>query len=175
MDENSLTFVGMAKAGDAEAFGELYAMVWKDLYRAALYALGSREDAEDAVQETALEAYRSIGSLRDESAFRYWIFTILMRSCRRRFKALAASRRSVALDELDETGLVASAGNPDQRLELRRALLGIRPEERLVVILSFIGGYTSGELAHILKRPGSTVRSQLHRGLGKLRNILGEE
>lgn len=175
MNENSLAFVGRAKSGDTEAFGQLYSMVWKELYRAALYALGNREDAEDAVQETAVEAYRSIRSLRDESAFRSWIFTILMRSCRRRFRSLATARRGITLEELDEVGLAASTDNPDQRLELRKALLGLRPDERLVVILSVIGNYSSSELAHVLKRPSSTVRSQLHRGLGKLRHILCEE
>lgn len=65
-----------ARDGDAQAFGDLYAMVWRDLYRFAYYYLGNEEDAEDAVQETAMEAYKGISRLKDPAAFKGWIFTI---------------------------------------------------------------------------------------------------
>ena len=58
MNDDFIEQVQRAAAGDAAAFGVLDEQVYTDLYRYALYALGSREEAEDAVQETALEAFR---------------------------------------------------------------------------------------------------------------------
>lgn len=70
MNEDIAALVQRAGSGDAAAFGELYEQVYKDLYRYALYCLGSREEAEDAVQETALEAFRGMAGLKRPEAFR---------------------------------------------------------------------------------------------------------
>lgn len=67
----------------ADIFIEYYEDVWQELYKFALYYLGNREDAEDVVQETAAEAFRSFSKLRDRSCFRPWIFKILSRKCKR--------------------------------------------------------------------------------------------
>ena len=60
-----------------DEFIELYTAVYKDLYRYALYVLGNREDAEDAVSEAVVDAYAEFGKLRDKGAFKGWIFKIL--------------------------------------------------------------------------------------------------
>ena len=73
MKDDVRHLVLLAAGGDADAFGELYAQLYTDLFRYALYALGSREEAEDAVQETALEAFRGLHGLKNPDAFRGWI------------------------------------------------------------------------------------------------------
>ena len=70
-----------------DEFIELYTAVYKDLYRYALYVLGNREDAEDAVSEAVVDAYAEFGKLRDKGAFKGWIFKILSAKCKRRLKA----------------------------------------------------------------------------------------
>ena len=65
--------VKLARKGDSEAFSRLYSIVYKDLYRIALYSLRNSHDACDVVSDTVLDAFCSIGSLRDEAAFRLWI------------------------------------------------------------------------------------------------------
>ena len=62
--------VKKAKDRDIAAFSELYSIFSEDLYRFALYTLNSKEDAEDAVQETIIKAYKSIGNLRDDAFFK---------------------------------------------------------------------------------------------------------
>ena len=69
--------VSRARQQDAEAFAELYASVYRDLYRFALYTLGNPEDAEDVVSDTVTDAYAAIHKLRSVEAFRPWIFIIL--------------------------------------------------------------------------------------------------
>lgn len=74
--ENRL--VEQAKAGSADAFGQLYAQYAQDLYRFAYYYLGSREEAEDAVQDAVCAAFQGIGALRSVSSFKAWLFSILI-------------------------------------------------------------------------------------------------
>lgn len=69
-----------------ERFMELYQTVYRDLYRLAYYYMGNPEDAEDAVQDTALSAYEHFGSLKKEASFRFWIFRILVNCCKKSLK-----------------------------------------------------------------------------------------
>ena len=98
MNDDFIEQVQRAAAGDAAAFGVLYEQVYTDLYRYALYALGSREEAEDAVQETALEAFRGLHGLRQPDAFRGWMFTILSARCNRHIRGLIRRREETDLD-----------------------------------------------------------------------------
>ena len=74
-----------------EEFRRLYETVYQDLYRLAYYYLGNAADAEDAVQDTALAAWRSFGSLKRKEAFRAWILQILVNTCRRALRKRAAA------------------------------------------------------------------------------------
>ena len=69
--------VSSAKNGSAEAFGELYEIYAKDMFRFAYYYLGSYSLAEDCVSECVCIAFQKIGGLRKASAFKSWLFKIL--------------------------------------------------------------------------------------------------
>ena len=81
-----LELVKRAGTGDKYAFEQIYAQIYTDLYRMALYILGDSEAAKDAVSETVLDAYKGIGKLKDETSFESWIVTILSRKCKRMIK-----------------------------------------------------------------------------------------
>ncbi len=76
-----------AKRGDIKAFSQLYARIYKDLYKFALYMTRHAQDAEDAVSETVLSAYENISGLRKEDSFRSWMFTILNNCCKRMLRS----------------------------------------------------------------------------------------
>ena len=78
--------VKKAKDRDITAFSELYSLYSEDLYRFALYMLNNKEDAEDAVQETVITAFKSVGNLRDDSLFKSWLFKILSNQCKSQLK-----------------------------------------------------------------------------------------
>lgn len=82
-----------ARKGDVKAFSELYAGIYKDLYKFARYTLQNDQEAEDAVSETVIAAYENIGKLRKEEAFRGRIFKILRNQCRSR-KAIPENSKS---------------------------------------------------------------------------------
>lgn len=174
MNDDFIEQVQRAAAGDAAAFGVLYEQVYTDLYRYALYALGSREEAEDAVQETALEAFRGLHGLRQPDAFRGWMFTILSARCNRHIRGLIRRREETDLDACPWPARISPAtGTPPSGCGAAIADLG--PEDRRLVLLSVVGGYSGKEIAALLGRPEGTLRSRLHRTLKKLRALLPEE
>ena len=174
MNEDIAALVQRAGSGDAAAFGELYEQVYKDLYRYALYCLGSREEAEDAVQETALEAFRGMAGLKRPEAFRAWMFSILSARCKRHIRWLVRRREQSDLDGCSLSSPDFSRQS-DTALQLQAAIAGLKPEDRQLVLLAVVGGYSGREIAALLGRPEGTLRSRLHRTLKKLRDILPED
>lgn len=82
-----------AKRGDVKAFSELYARIYKELYRFALYTMKHPQDAEDAVSETVIAAYENIGKLKKETSFRGWIFKILVNCCKKHLQQVCRTEQ----------------------------------------------------------------------------------
>lgn len=166
--------VRKAIEGDAHAFGELYECFATELYRVALYTLGNPQDAEDAVAETFLEAYKGIKNLSDESKVKNWFFTILSARCKRHIATYVKKKDEVDLDSLGELGKEPVADDlvSSGRLEIRDALGEISREERIIVSLSVLEGYTAKEIAGMMEMPQGTVSSKLYRAFKKLRAVM---
>ena len=163
--------VAMAREGDRDAFGRLYNGVAADLYRMALYTLGNPQDAEDVVAETFLEAWKGIHNLRETDRFRQWMLRILSVRCKRRVARYLQEKGNIDIDDYLEEG-VPDTGGP--RAEVRDAMARLAPDERQIVLLSVLEGYTMREIAGMLGLPQGTVSSKLHRTLKKLRQMLGD-
>lgn len=152
-----------------ERFMELYETVYRDLYRLAYYYLGNPEDAEDAVSESVLKAYEKFDSLRRTEAFRAWIFQILINQC----KSQLRKQKKMNLEELkEEPAYEPELGAGDAVMEL---LSSLSEEERQIVILAVFGGYKGAEIAQMLHRQHSTIRSKYRRALKKLEQKLRTE
>lgn len=168
--------VSLAKSGDAEAFGELYELYYKEMYCYACYVTGSELLAQDAVSDAVLSAFRQIKSLKNEKAFKGWIFKILCASCKRYYTENQKKKSLAYLDDEDSNfAEPASFENLELSVELKSALDDLSPEEKEIVLLSVLGNYKSHEIAEILDCPPSTVRSKLKRSLKKLKIALGGE
>ncbi len=168
--------VTLAKSGNADAFGELYELYYKEMYCYACYVTGSESLAQDAVSDAVLSAFRQIKGLKNPKAFKGWLFKILCAACKRYYTENEKKKSLVYLD--DENGVYeepASFESVELSVELSRALDELSHEEREIVLLSVLGNYKSHEIADILDCPPSTVRSKLKRALKKLRNILDGE
>ena len=149
----------------------------KDLYRLALYFLKNKEDAEDIVSETVLDAYRQIESLRDDSLFRNWIVKILTNKCRMKLKEYALLKEEVSdnVTELSDERTKRDAYNAEfNSLELKEMLMELENEERFIICLSVFEGYKGDEIARILGLKPATVRSKKQRALAKLKAVIKE-
>lgn len=152
-----------------ERFMELYGSVYPDLYRLAYSYLGNPQDAEDAVGDTVLKAYEHFDSLRRKEAFRAWIFQILVNQCK---SCLRQRGKKGTCELLEEPFYTPEPGDRTMALEM---LSGLSEEERQIVALTVFGGFKGEEIARILNRKHSTVRSRYRRALKKLeQSIRGE-
>lgn len=166
--------VKKAKAGHEESFTQLYDMAAPFLYKLAVYTLGNSQDAEDAVSETFIEAYKGIGKLRDETAFKPWITKILSIRCKRKIGEYVKNKNVYDIDDFlglteDENDLSAEAGD---RVVVAHAMALLSYEERGIVVLSVLQGYTVKEIAQIINLPQGTVSSKLYRALKKMRTYI---
>lgn len=160
--------VKLARKGDSEAFSRLYSIVYKDLYRIALYSLRNSHDACDVVSDTVLAAFCSIGSLRDEAAFRLWIMRILSAKIKRKQRDYFTD--IVELTEETEPAVEFNC----EKTELKHAMDALEPRSRLILSMSVLEGYTSGEIADICGIKANTVRSVLMRTKKKLRMLIDD-
>ncbi|MFA9380708.1 MAG: RNA polymerase sigma factor [Acetanaerobacterium sp.] len=166
----TLSLVQQAKDGDKEAFGALYAEIYRDLFRFAYYTLGNREDAEDAVSEAFLEGFRGLKNLRDEKLFRAWMMRIISIRCKRKIRQYVTNRQKLDPEDISEHVISFDLNiDSDERLALLAALSTLDHSERTILILSVVEGYKTREIAQILSCPQGTVSSKLYRTLKKLR------
>ena len=168
--------VKRARKKDIKAFSKLYEYVYKDLYCFALYMLKNPQDAEDAVSDVVLAAYRSIGKLRNEEAFRSWIFKILTNTCKKRLSAKSRQEAVTSHKEIGENEK-ASEVNYEENIDVQNAWKVLTEEEQQIVALSVFGGYNSREIGELLGEGGNpvnanTVRSKRSRALEKLGKML---
>lgn len=172
--EETAALVAQAQSRDAEAFGRLYEYVYTDLYRYAYYQLGHAEAAEDAVQETALEAFRGIRKLKNAGAFRCWIFTILSARCNRGIRDLCRQRGQNPLEDA-QLSVSDFTEKSDEAIRLYEAIANLPEEDRRLLLLATVGGFSGREIARIMGRPEGTLRSRLSRCIKKLRCVLSDD
>ena len=163
-----------ARQGDKDSFAQVYEDIAPDLYKVALFTLGNTHDAEDVVSETFIEAFKGIAKLRDASSFRPWMMKILSIRCKRKITEYVKGKNVFDIEDFmttlsEETDV---AKEVSQQVTVMEALARLAPQERLIITLSVLQGYTTREIASILASPQGTVSSKLHRSLAKLRKML---
>lgn len=159
-----------AKLGDTKAFSQLYAEIYKDLYRFALYMTKHTQDAEDAVSEAVISAYENISGLKKENSFKSWMFTILNNECKKILRKNGNTSNQVG--EEDAKNLGAEEIDFAQRHDVKKAFESLEEEEQTIVAFSVFGGYRSEEIAEMLGKNPGTVRSRKSRAFGKMREML---
>jgi RNA polymerase sigma-70 factor (ECF subfamily) len=158
------------------------------VYRVARRLVGSREEAEDLVQETYARAFRSWRSFTPGTNMRAWILRILTNLNVDRGRRIQRTPQTQPLEESDYylANKVASAAGEEaleqeqvvERMSqdsIVKALADIQPQFRDVVVLVDIGDFTYADAAQILDVPIGTVMSRLHRGRRALKQKLAEE
>ena len=166
MDDASL--VRRAAVGDEGAFEILVRRHAEAMWRLARSLLDDDFEAEEAVQDSFVKAYRSLGSFRAEAAVRTWLLSICYRTCIDRLRVRRL--RSVPLEALPDIGTADET--VDLRLALQQTIRALREEERQAFILVHVLGYSRDEAARICGVPPSTMRDRVVRARGRLAEMV---
>lgn len=182
MDEQDL--IKRSKTGDVQALNRLVELYQSTVYNLALRLLGNAEGAADVTQETFMSAFRGIGKFRG-GVFKAWLLRIATNACHDQLRALKR-RPSSSLDALmddpdNPVDFPDRAESPEEhalRQELAQTiqsgLSGLPFDQRIVVVLSDVQGYSYEEIASITNSSLGTVKSRLSRGRARLRDFLLE-
>lgn len=155
--------VRAAQTGDVEAFEELVRSHQASVYRVALRILGSRADAQDAVQETFIRAWRALPHFRHDSAISTWLYRIATRQALHR---IAARRTTETLDEVELEAGPDPAESAERRERLRavtHAIANLPPEQRAALVLREFEGLSYQEVADILGAGLPAIKTRIHR------------
>jgi RNA polymerase sigma-70 factor, ECF subfamily len=162
--------------GDVEAYGALVARYRERYARFAVHMLGERDDAEEALQDAFVRAYRSLRQCADPARFDAWLFRILANRCRTAGARRARRARTFVRDEIALGG--ASADHPAERRawreEIQRALTRLEPDQREAFLLKHVEDLSYEEMAALTGVGVSALKMRVKRACERLRALLGE-
>lgn len=171
--------VARAKAGDAEAFGEIYELNVDRIYRYVAYRVSGQAEAEDLTEQVFLKAWEAIHRYEDRGLpFGAWLFRLAHNLVVDYYRT---RRQDVPLDEYQEgdAGGILAQGDPQsdfeakvEASELRAALRQLGDDQRQVVLLRFVEGLSHAEVAAIVGKSEGATRALQHRALLTMAKLL---
>lgn len=181
-DDPLMSLIDRIAARDEAALKALYDLTARKLYGLALRVVGSSERAEDVLQESFLQVWRTAGDYRATlSPPMAWLGLIVRSRALDNLRRRAAERAHLN-DELDATladTLAGDAANPmdtslasQQAWALHQCLRQLENRQREVISLAYLRDLSHGELAERLALPLGTVKTWIRRGLDKLRDCM---
>lgn len=182
--------VARAQAGDRDAFGELVQRWHEKMFRLAWREVQDEAEAVEIVQDVFVRAWQAIGTFRNDSKFSTWIYRITLNRCRDWFRArkrartVSFNRGGREVDdaiELADRAASLAAEPAEERLvrqfeveAVRRAMQQLPERQRRAITLKVFEGLTLQEIAEVLNKPLSTVKTRVYQGLITLRRLLAE-
>lgn len=169
-----------ARRGERAAFEQLIDRFQAEIFRMVYYRTRSRMDAEDLTQEIFMQAYRHVNRLQDPERFRAWLYTIAANRVRdflrrRRLLSFFVTATEDEPPDFPDRQAHADPGSLDRLLqrefwsELQRLAAQLSRWEREVFFLRFIDELSLREIAEVLKKSDSAVKTHLYRALQKFK------
>ncbi|AGA56568.1 RNA polymerase sigma factor, sigma-70 family [Thermobacillus composti KWC4] len=173
-----------ALKGDQQAFAEIVGLYQDKLYHMAFRMLGSRQEAEDVVQEAFLRVYRNLDRYDEGMKFSTWIYRIATNLCidrlRKRKATYSLDAESTEHEGLDGYAVIPSDDRtPESEMLLsetqrivRQAIDTLPAKYKSVMVLRYLHGLSLQEIGEVLDMPVTTVKTRVHRGREYLRKKL---
>jgi RNA polymerase sigma-70 factor, ECF subfamily len=177
---DDMALVHACKQGDVGAFEQLVKRYDTRLFRIAQHVTHNREDAEDAVQEAFLKAFRNLSKFQGKSQFSTWLIRITVNESLMKVRKQRYAREvPIENDSHEELEVMDWAPNPEQlyrsselRNILRSQLQELPPSLRVAFVLRDIEGLSSEEAAQVLELTIDAINARLWRARLKLRQLL---
>lgn len=187
MAHDDIALVHAFKSGDIAVFDQLVKRYSARLLSIAQHVTHNREDAEDAVQEAFVKAYRKLSQFREQSQFSTWLIRITVNESLMKLRKRRSIRELPIGDDLQLEGGIAPfdlgdwAPNPEElyaqselRNILRAELQELRPGLRVVFVLRDIQGLSTEETAEVLELSSAAVKTRSSRARLRLRERLSK-
>lgn len=158
-----------AKKGNIEAFTKLIDNIKMDLYKISRTRLTSIDDIDDAVQETMIETFNSLKSLRNDRYFKKWIIQILINKCNKIYRK--KKNNNISFENLEVENYVGYSpiDSVDGELEFDSMLKSLNYDEKIATVLFYLEDYTTKDISKILKTSENTIKSRLRRAKIKMK------
>lgn len=150
-----------AQRGDEASFVKLMELNKQGMYKVAKSYLHHEEDVADAMQETILICFEKLDTLREPRYFKTWMIRILINKCK---DILQKNRELCLTEEMPETGAKDTA---QENLEFMELLNSIDEKYRTILVLYYVEGFNTREIAELLEMNEHTVKTRLVRARKK--------
>ncbi len=178
-----MTALNRRLAADLDrAFPALVTEMQTAVYNGARRWVPGRQDAEDVAQEVFVRAYRALQGYEPqriaELRLRPWLFTITLNLCRNHARSRSRRPAQVELGDADSVGSDATDDGAIETItvdEWRDRLTALAPRQRDAIVLRHVADLSYAEIGEVLGRPAGTVKSDVHRGLERLRAMFTME
>ncbi|MDX1500878.1 MAG: sigma-70 family RNA polymerase sigma factor [Thermoanaerobaculia bacterium] len=167
-ESEEVALVAASRAGDEEAFTRLVRRHERRVFQLAGRFFHTREEVEDAAQETFLTVWSKLGTYRGRAPFEHWLTRVCLNCCYARLRR----RRPAEVPLVREPAAPAAA--PGSRLEAERLLARLTPEDRFVLTLLHGEQISVAEIADLTGWSRSKVKVRAHRARKRLRRLLEE-
>jgi RNA polymerase sigma-70 factor, ECF subfamily len=156
------------KLDDSEIIADLYRRHADGLMVVAYRLMMSRADAEDVVHDLFVGLPEALKKYEERGRLQSWLTRIVVRLALSRMR----TRRYVALDTAD---LAVAPHEPENSIAIQRAMAGLSPSLRTVLVLKELEGFSHAEIAAMLDISVAASEVRLHRALRQLRSVLMED
>lgn len=169
------------QAGDLQALNLLIERYKDEFHRLAYRMMGNKEDAEEVLQDTFLRAYQKIGSFEGKAKLSTWLYRICVNRCLNRREGLKKLALTKTQDRTKIMGIqsvpsphdiAAEYETAEVQQQIARAVARLQPDQRALVSLYYLQGFSCAEISEILQKPLGTVKTQLFRARSNLKKML---
>ena len=179
--EQLVLLVEDAKAGSRQAFAQLADRFHEDVFRMVYYRIRSRTDAEDITQDVFLKVFQKISGIKESAKFRGWLFSITLNRIRdfqrkKRFRSLFKAEEENIESHIPDQAVNDPSDALDQVLkkdfwrQVSLVMNKLSKMEKEVFLLRFFDHLSLNEIAGIVKKNESTIKTHLYRALAKFKN-----
>lgn len=165
-----------AISGDKDAFGKIISQYEKKLYIIAKSRINNEEDVKDIIQETIMNAYINLKTLKDIEKFNSWITTILINTCNKFYTK--NNINVVSYDGMVENSINLACDQDTESInnymDFAQIIGFLEVEDRTIITMYYMEDYTTKEIGEIFNINESTLRSRISRIRERIKQNLNE-
>jgi RNA polymerase sigma-70 factor (ECF subfamily) len=178
-DASDLKDISHVLRGETDSYRDLMERHYSYIYRLSLSFLGNPEDAEDAVQEIFLRAFRALGSFKLCRRFKPWLISVALNYLRtasgKKYRYREIERKAAGTPRVEENGPEEVFNEKKIRDTIQEAVSALPHNLRTVVTLYYLNSLSVGEVSETLNLSVENVKSRLYRARKRLRAVLEKD